>query len=797
MERDIQKDLAEMLGDVQMVLSQTKWDQPQQMNIVQSILPQLQALAKTLQEESGRKTVIYFLPYKSSMWDSLESVYLAAKDDPACEPYVMPIPYYDRNPDTSLGTMHYEGGQFPKDIPITDYRQVDLQAVCPDIIYIHNPYDYANYVTSIDPAYYSDKLKSFCKLLVYIPYYITSGAMGEGQAMCPVYEHADYIVVQSESLRHFFDKRVPLSKIVGLGSPKADKVINMCKNPPPIPKDWQEKMAGKKVYFYNTSLAGMLENTAVFFQKMRYVFRTFAQHPEVCLLWRPHPLTMATLDSIRKPFVAEYEALRDYFIEHDLGIYDDTPEIEPSIAYSDVYLGDSGTSVTALFGVAGKPLFLFNNTLHSLPKPEDWHSMILDSSFISCTMSPQILSWMVLGSNRLFYSANDDYKYEYAGELHEYIGSGYYWQAFSIGDKVYITPHNAQEILVLDKAEKKLERRIQLKEFISKPEAFAGALQAGRYLFLLPTLYPAIVRYDTVTDNVAYVEGNMEAFLSRVQTCWRRGGACIWRGKLLTVAANGRQVLMIDCETLENTIAELPKHQQQGCMTMLPDGEDIWLLPMIGKCILRWQPKSNILQEYTEFPADFVCCNIVNGVPCEDFPFSNAAITEQFLYLSPAWGNQFLRLNKATGEIISWQLDIPETKQIFGGYYSTNYPGYFLQEASPGIWHYLYTPERCIYAIELATGKAKRINIEFSGEAIDQISAGFARLSPWLRYGCCEDVFNTLDGFIKGEIHGHDFDYKENLKAFGEIAANNDGSAGEKIHLFACEQLSRKGGNDP
>jgi hypothetical protein len=170
MDNDTKRELAEMLADVDMVLSRMEWEQPQQINMVQSILPQLQALAKTLQEEQGRKTVIYFLPYKSSMWDSLESVYLAAKDDPSCEAYVMPIPYYDRNPDGSLGKMHYEAGQFPADIPVVDYRQVDLQAVCPDIIYIHNPYDYANYVTTIAPEYYAEQLKKLCKLLVYIPY---------------------------------------------------------------------------------------------------------------------------------------------------------------------------------------------------------------------------------------------------------------------------------------------------------------------------------------------------------------------------------------------------------------------------------------------------------------------------------------------------------------------------------------------------------------------------------------------------------------------------------------------------
>ena len=39
-----------------------------------------------------------FLPYKASMWDSLESVWKAADADPECDAYVIPIPYYDKNP---------------------------------------------------------------------------------------------------------------------------------------------------------------------------------------------------------------------------------------------------------------------------------------------------------------------------------------------------------------------------------------------------------------------------------------------------------------------------------------------------------------------------------------------------------------------------------------------------------------------------------------------------------------------------------------------------------------------------
>ena len=47
-----------------------------------------------------------FLPYKASMWDSLESVWKAADEDPDCDAYVIPIPYYDKNPDGKIGRAH-------------------------------------------------------------------------------------------------------------------------------------------------------------------------------------------------------------------------------------------------------------------------------------------------------------------------------------------------------------------------------------------------------------------------------------------------------------------------------------------------------------------------------------------------------------------------------------------------------------------------------------------------------------------------------------------------------------------
>ena len=193
-----------------------------------------------MQGEIDKKTIV-FLPYKASMWDSLESIWLAAKEDPRCECYVVPIPYYDKDSHGRLTTYHYEGAQFPEYVPVTDYRDFDLASRNADIIYIHNPYDDGNHVTSVDPDYYSARLKAYTDKLVYVPYYATSGGMSEAQSLCKAYLSADYIIVQAEGHKDYFDAGIPREKLLALGSPKFDRVVKLCENPPEVSEDWRTR----------------------------------------------------------------------------------------------------------------------------------------------------------------------------------------------------------------------------------------------------------------------------------------------------------------------------------------------------------------------------------------------------------------------------------------------------------------------------------------------------------------------------------------------------------------------------
>ena len=42
-------------------------------------------------------------------------------------------------------------------------KEYDIEKRRPDVIYIHNPYDKGNFVTSVHPAFYSDELKKYVK----------------------------------------------------------------------------------------------------------------------------------------------------------------------------------------------------------------------------------------------------------------------------------------------------------------------------------------------------------------------------------------------------------------------------------------------------------------------------------------------------------------------------------------------------------------------------------------------------------------------------------------------------------
>lgn len=331
------------------------------------------------------RTEVVFLPYKASMWDSLESVWKAADEDPNCDAYVIPIPYYDRNPDGSFKEMHYEGDQYPKYVSVTNYEEYDFDDHKPDMIFIHNPYDEFNHVTSVHPFFYAKNLREFTDKLVYIPYFVLSEISPDNEQAVKGMEHfctvpgvfySDRVIVQSEDMRTIYinvltetfgeeTRQTWEQRILGLGSPKLDKVSKTSKDEIEVPEEWLkviQKPDGsyKKIIFYNTSINALLKHGEKMLAKMQDVFDKFReQKNDVALLWRPHPLIKSTISSMRPKLWEAYEQIAGQYIKEGWGIYDDTADLNRAIALSDAYYGDA-SSVVQLCQTAGMPVMIQN-----------------------------------------------------------------------------------------------------------------------------------------------------------------------------------------------------------------------------------------------------------------------------------------------------------------------------------------------------------------------------------------------------------------------------------------------------
>ncbi|MFG6332488.1 MAG: CDP-glycerol glycerophosphotransferase family protein [Lachnospiraceae bacterium] len=329
------------------------------------------------------RTEAVFLPYKASMWDSLESVWKSACEDADCDAYVVPIPYYDRNPDGSFGKLHYEGDLYPEDVPVVPYDAYDFEGRHPDMIFIHNPYDDGNYVTSVHPFFYSKNLKQYTDDLIYIPYFVLREIDPSDHAAVSGMKHfctaagvwnADHVIVQSEAMRQIYvdvltrytgeeQRSCWQKKILGLGSPKVDRVNRLTERDFQLPEEWKRRIqredgSKKKIIFYNTSVSALLQHGEAMLAKIERSLRIFEKNREnVTLLWRPHPLSEVTLASMRPQMKERYDRMIREYRAAGWGIYDDTPDLERAIAVSDAYYGDH-SSVVWLYQQTGKPIMI-------------------------------------------------------------------------------------------------------------------------------------------------------------------------------------------------------------------------------------------------------------------------------------------------------------------------------------------------------------------------------------------------------------------------------------------------------
>ncbi len=326
------------------------------------------------------KIKVVFMPYKASMWDSLNSIYESAASDDMCEVKVIPLPYYELSKDENL--LHCEINEFPKNIEMIDYRNYSLEEELPDIIFVHNIYDRFNTITRLPERYFTEQLKRYTKMLVYIPYHISSPYRNTNEEagyayMLPM-KHVDKVVlcgkfVEEDAIKY----GVPKNKILTLGSPKFDMIYNGINNNKTIPVEWDKKLNGKKTILLNTGcmeFVNDIRNASITLELVLDMVRYF---DDVGLIWRPHPLARISLKKYAPQnlqiFDMYYNGMRED--NYNIGtILDDSQDYLDAINASDILISGI-SSILDVYVLTQKPIWFLGDKMpqNSLLPPNAYY----------------------------------------------------------------------------------------------------------------------------------------------------------------------------------------------------------------------------------------------------------------------------------------------------------------------------------------------------------------------------------------------------------------------------------------
>ena len=585
-----------------------------------------------------------FLPYKASMWDSLESVWRAADADPDCDAYVIPIPYFDKNSDGTLGQMHYEGDEFPENISVTGYEDYDFETERPDVIFIHNPYDECNFVTSVHPFFYTKNLKKFTDKLVYIPYFILGENMYESMCVTPGTVFSDVVIAHSASakedyvryLKKFYQENAGMQegqaekmlreKIRPLGSPKIDKIVNGKREDYPLPEEWKKLLEGKKAVLYNTGVSGILHGNEQELKKIKDTIAFFAERDDVALWWRPHPLTGGTMQSMRPALVEEYQKIVEEYKASGIGIFDDTADLHRALLWTDMYYGDD-SSLVYLYGVQGKPIVMQN--IECLMQDG---KAVKDKSIqyqASCCHDGEVY-FTARKFNRLYKWNIGDRTITDMGRIpQEYeIETSLYSNLICKRGKLWLIPATARMLALYDFS-------IQSWKQYELPERIKCSVEANGKIYMVSSDYQSLWIMDTDKErlerqDIPYLtekifplsEGTYNDDLYLIQN------------KLYYLIADSNMAVMYDLGRKRAEVILIGKEEEQYRRMLCKEGRFCFLPSDANSRIICWDGVKVRASEKDAYPSDFSF----------QWGFSHGMWMDREILLFPKKGNMILKL---------------------------------------------------------------------------------------------------------------------------------------------------------
>ena len=310
-----------------------------------------------------RKLKMTFMPYKYSMWDSLESIYIAAQECNNISVDLIPVPYWSKDSENNLDKFFNESEYFEEKYPILNY-DVLAGDYCGDVLFVHNPFDGLNNLTTIDDRFYLKNLRGRFSKIIYVPYYVaTSFPSFEsfiGENIYPNMVYLDKIITLNSKHAALFEAcGIPSASLEIQGSPKIDALLDQTQMKPPKLERWSASIAGKKVFLLNTTL-GTLLNKEGYFDRLKSVISQLLDDNEIALIWRPHPLFDDLIDKSFPEYRATYDSFKDLVASAPNAYLDTYHNAIPALQLADAMISET-SALLRQYAALHRPILMMDD----------------------------------------------------------------------------------------------------------------------------------------------------------------------------------------------------------------------------------------------------------------------------------------------------------------------------------------------------------------------------------------------------------------------------------------------------
>ncbi|MDE6839839.1 MAG: hypothetical protein K2P49_03140, partial [Oscillospiraceae bacterium] len=268
----------------------------------------LEQFARELPGQAAYQVRAVFFAELGEKWDAMESVYEYMRDDPRFDPVVVrtPVGRVVERDGRREQEIIYRDFLTPMGVPSLGYEQYDIEADCPELAFISQPYESCTL-----EQFWPENIAKHTRL-VYLPYFLPAIVLKDyPTVLCQmrVYDVAWKVIGSNEKHHQYYCRHSHHggSNMLVTGVPKLDPIIKAKRQEVPAPSGW-EKLSGKTVFLWN-SWFDITVSSLRFFED---IFAWFQCHEGAALIWRPHPMT----ETVVRLYTPErYPDLMRYFAQ--------------------------------------------------------------------------------------------------------------------------------------------------------------------------------------------------------------------------------------------------------------------------------------------------------------------------------------------------------------------------------------------------------------------------------------------------------------------------------------------------